>query len=235
MPARRKLAAYTAPMLAFIALLALNGWLKRIDNQLWLTLAEYWIYPTQAILCGALLIWFHREYPPSRGYGAAGDFLSRRGAIFCAVIAVVTFLIWISPQAFLGFAPRTAGFNPLLVFNSQSPIYWLELIFRFARLVVVVPFIEEIFWRGFLLRFLINENFERVPIGAFSWLSFSIVTLGFALSHSPPDWPAAVVTGALYNGVAYRTKSLSSCILTHAVTNLLLGLWIVNTKQWGFW
>jgi membrane protease YdiL (CAAX protease family) len=55
------------------------------------------------------------------------------------------------------------------------------------------------------------------------------------LSHSQADWAAAVITGALYNLVAYRTKSLSSCILTHAGTNLLLGLWIMQTRQWGFW
>jgi uncharacterized protein len=225
MPARLKLAAYTVPFLAFIVLLALTGVLKKIDNQLWLSLAEYWIYPAQTILCAALLISFRREY----------DFDRLRQAGFAALIAVVVFIFWISPQAIFGFPPRTVGFNPLLLFNHQSPLYWLELILRFARLVIIVPFVEEIFWRGFLLRFLIDENFERVPVGTFSWFSFSIVTLGFALSHSPPDWPAAALTGALYNGVAYRTKSLSSCILTHAVTNLLLGLWIMNTKQWGFW
>ena len=35
--------------------------------------------------------------------------------------------------------------------------------------------------------------------------------------------------------VAYRTKNLSTCVITHAVTNLLLGAWIMQTKQWGFW
>ena len=100
---------------------------------------------------------------------------------------------------------------------------------------MVVPLIEEIFWRGFVLRFLIDENFERVPVGAFSWFSFAAVTAGFAFSHSPPDWVAALVAGAAYNAVAYRTKRLSSCVVAHALTNLLLGLWIVQTKQWGFW
>ena len=225
MPARRKLAAYTVPFLTFAALLALNGWLKKIDNQLWLTLPEYWIYPTQTVLCGVLLAWFRREY----------DFNGLRHAGFAMLIGIIAFIFWISPQAFFGFPLRTAGFNPLLLFEQRSSLYWLELILRFARLVIIVPFVEEIFWRGFLLRFLISENFERVPVGTFSWFSFSIVTLGFALAHSPADWPAAVVTGVLYNGVAYRTKSLSSCILMHAVTNLLLGFWIMNTKQWGFW
>ena len=224
MPERRKLAAYTLPFAAFLALLALNSALKKIDNLSWLSSAEYWIYPTQAILCGGLLIWFHRQY----------DFDRLRRPFFAGFVALVVFLIWISPQAFLGFLPRTSGFN-LDIFARQPLLYWFTVIFRFLRLVVVVPFIEEIFWRGFLLRFLVDENFGRVRFGTFSWLSFAVVTLGFGLSHWTTDWPAALLTGILYNAVAYRTKSLSSCLLTHAVTNLLLGLWIMETKQWGFW
>ena len=97
------------------------------------------------------------------------------------------------------------------------------------------PLVEEIFWRGFLLRFLINEDFERVAFGTFSWLSFAVVAIAFALSHTRADWVAGLITGMLYNVVAYRTKSLMTCVLTHAVTNLLLGLWIMKTAQWGFW
>ena len=106
---------------------------------------------------------------------------------------------------------------------------------RFVRLVLVVPLVEEIFWRGFLLRYLIAERFETVPFGTFSWLSFTAVTAAFCFSHSRPDWPAAIATGALYNLVAYRTRSLASCVLAHVLTNLALGAWIMMTKQWGFW
>jgi len=221
----RKLVAYTAPLLAFVALLGLNTALKKIDRSIWLSSAEHWIYPTQTILCGGLLIWFRREY----------EFHRLRHVAFALLIGIIVFLLWISPQTFFGFAPRTIGFNPASIFGDQSPLYWPTIILRFLRLVIVVPFVEEIFWRGFFLRYLIDEKFERVPFGTFSWLSFSIVTFGFAFSHSAADWPVALVTGTIYNAVAYRTKNLSSCILTHAVTNLLLGLWIMKTKQWGFW
>src|SRR6266487_2163005 len=224
MPERRKLAAFTLPLAAFLALLALNGALKKIDNLFWLSSAEYWLYPTQTILCGALLIWFRRQY----------DFDRLCRPFFAGFVAIVVFLVWISPQAFLGFSARTLGFNPD-IFAGQSLPYRLTIIFRFLRLVVVVPFIDEIFWRGFLLRFFVDENFGRVRFGTFSWLSFAGVTLGFGFSHAAADLPAALLAGILYNGVAYRTRSLSSCILTHAVTNLLLGLWIIKTKQWGFW
>lgn len=143
-------------------------------------------------------------------------------------------MIWIAPQAFFGFAPRVDGFNPL-VFGGEPVLFWFELIFRFARLVAVVPLVEEIFWRGFLLRYLIDENFARVPVGAFSWFSFAAVTLAFMFTHAMPDWPAALVCGAVYNLVAYRTRSLASCVMAHAITNLLLGIWITHTRQWGFW
>jgi uncharacterized protein len=222
MPIRRKLAAHILPMLLFIAFLALNAAVRKIDNRIW-TSPEFWIYPIQTLLCAALLIWFHREYEvaPPRRLG------------FAVLVGVVVFVLWISPQAFLGAAPRAAGFNPDLIGTAGA--YWPELILRFVRLVAVVPFIEEIFWRGFLLRFFIDDNFDRVRFGTFSWPSFTIVTLGFALSHSPADWIAALFAGALYNAVGYRTKSLSACIFAHALTNLLLGLWIMQTKQWGFW
>ncbi len=85
------------------------------------------------------------------------------------------------------------------------------------------------------MRILIAEPFTGVPFGAFSWRSFAIVTAGFCLEHQPADWPAAILAGALYSLVAYRTRSLSSCVLAHTVTNLLLGLYVMRTGQWGFW
>jgi uncharacterized protein len=224
MPNRRKIAAYTLPMVLFVVLLGLNGLLKKIDSRFWLSSAEYWVYPLQTILCGGLVIWFRREYEWRR-FVRAG---------FAIAVAVVVFALWISPQAFFGFAPRSTGFDPG-VFSDQPMLYWSSLGLRFLRLVLVVPLVEEIFWRGFLLRYLIADDFERVAFGTFSWVSFVVVTLLFTLSHSMADWPAALLTGALFNLVAYRMKSLSSCVLTHALTNLLLGLWIMRTQQWGFW
>lgn len=211
-------------MLVFVALLALSLLLKKIDGGFWLSSAEYWIYPLQTILCGGLVLWFRREYEWRR-FVRAG---------FAIAVALVVFALWISPQAFFGFSPRNAGFNPG-VFSDQPFLYWSSLGLRFLRLVLVVPLVEEIFWRGFLLRYLIAEDFDRAAFGSFSWVSFAAVTVLFTFSHSMADWPAALLTGALFNLVAYRTKSLSSCVLTHALTNLLLGLWIVRTQQWGFW
>jgi uncharacterized protein len=220
---RRKLAAFLLPMVAFFLLLALNRVLRQMGGS-WLASPEYWIYPAQTIICGALLIWFWREY----------DLGAARRVVFTGAVAFVVVALWIAPQALLGFAPRLDGFNPDVLSGQTGP-YWATILFRFLRLVVVVPLVEEIFWRGFVLRYFINEKFWAVPIGAFSWTSFTVVTVGFGFAHSRADWIAAFIASALYNCVAYRTKTLSSCVLAHAITNLLLGLWIMKTRQWGFW
>lgn len=211
-------------MLLFIALLGVGTVLKTPGNALWRAHPEFWIYPLQTLLGAALLFYFRRAY----------NFRPLRQPAFTLGIALLVFALWIAPQQFLDFPPRLVGFNPEPL-AAQPALYWVTIVLRFLRLVVVVPLVEEIFWRGFLLRYLIGEDFERVPFGTFTWLSFAVVTLAFCFSHTMSDWPAALITGALYNLVAYRTRSLTSCVLAHAVTNLALGIWIMSTKQWGFW
>jgi uncharacterized protein len=221
---RRKLLAYVLPMAVFILSLALVSPLKKAGDGFWLASPEYWLYPLQTFVCAGLLFWFRRDY----------DLQAPRGLFFTIGVAILVFVIWISPQQFFGFGARTEGFNPD-TFAGQPGAYWATVALRFLRLVIIVPLVEEIFWRGFLLRYFVDEKFTHVPIGTFNWLSFTVVTIGFTLAHSYADWIAAGITGVLYNVIAYRTKSLTSCVIAHAVTNLLLGIWIMSTRQWGFW
>lgn len=219
--------AYVAPFGIFLGLLALRSLVERFaqgHGPLWLASPEYWIYPAQTILCGAAVWWYWPHY----------GLRVPRGVLFTLGLGVLVFVIWVSPQMLFGFAPRNEGFDPE-VFAESPSLYWANLGMRFIRLVIVVPFVEEIFWRGFMLRYLIDERFEKVPIGAFSWLSFGAVSLLFGLEHAGPDFIVGVITGALFNLVIYRTRSLSSCVLIHAVVNLLLGIYIMQTSQWGFW
>jgi CAAX prenyl protease-like protein len=182
------------------------------------------VFPIQTIACGALL-WAQRrrvQYRPFAGFG------------FAVLAGLIALGLWISPQALFGVAPRVDGFDPTF-FGHGGWFYWTNLTFRIIRIGLVVPFVEEIFWRGFLLRYLVREDFDSVAFGTFTWRSFSITSVAFCLEHQFQDWPAAVLTGALYNLVAYRTRSLAACIFTHAVTNLALAAYILRTGQWGFW
>jgi hypothetical protein len=217
-----KIGAYTGPFIVFMLFIGLAGMLDSAHIAPWGLEAKYVAFPLQTVVCGVLLAAYWRQYK----LGAP-----RKAWVAIAVGAVV-FGLWVAPQ--LVFPPRLGGFNPD-IFSKQPALYWTELVIRVLRLVIVVPLLEEIFWRGFLLRYLINDEFQAVPFGSYAPRANLIVAVAFMLEHSVPDWPAALVAGFLYNLVAYRTKSLSSCVLAHGVTNALLGGYIIMTRQWGFW
>lgn len=224
MPERTKTHAYVLPFFVFAAFLALTQLAHSLGQSFWWKHCEFWIYPVQTLVCGGLVVFFWRAY----------SFAPPRRVMIAASIGILICILWITPQAFLHQPARNDGFNPELL-RTAPAIYWATILFRFLRLVVVVPLIEEVFWRGFLLRYVIDQDFEGVPIGAFSWPSFAVVAVLFMLSHATADWPAAVLSGALFNSVAYVTRSLASCVVAHSVANLCLGLWIMQTSQWGFW
>lgn len=228
-PAER---AFFAPLLVFLGVMMFSQLLGGVfdGRAFWVfSKPQYWMHPAQVLICGALLAswWKYYEWrPPQR-------------VVFTVIIGVLTLVLWVSPIAYIveQFFPkqvRVPGFDPAF-FGTDGWPYYLNLGNRFVRMVVIVPLVEEIFWRGFLLRWLINANFLKVPFGTFQWKSFSIVTLLFMLEHTPPDWPAALLTGVLFNWVAIHTRSLSSCVLVHAVTNLGLGLYVLQTGKTGFW
>lgn len=173
-----------------------------------------------------MLAWFWPCYrfvplgPTALGWGAAAGLLA--------------FAVWVCPQVVFHAAARTTdGFDPTPLANRPG-LYGAVLAGRLLRLIVVVPLVEEILWRGFLLRFLVREDFERAPF-RFTPFSFGVVCVLFVLEHARVDWAGAAVTAVLYNLVAIRTQSLGACVLAHAVTNGLLGAYILVTRQWGFW
>lgn len=224
----RVLWAYVLPFAVFMGGLALisavQSFAPEENGPLWLADPKYWVFPLQTVLCGGLLLWFWKSY----AWGAKWH------AITAVVTGLIVLALWISPQWLFEAEPRLQGFDPE-IFAASAGIYWGSLLLRFLRLVIVVPLLEEIFWRGFLLRYLIKEDFTKVSFGSFTWLSFGAVTVMFGLAHFGPDVVPALLTGAIYNLLAIRTRSLACCVIAHAVTNLGLGLYIMQTGQWGFW
>jgi CAAX prenyl protease-like protein len=130
--------------------------------------------------------------------------------------------------AFLG-GSRSA-FDPL----TLDPIArWGFMGARLLGLVLVVPLIEELFWRSFLMRWLIDNDFWKVPIGKVTPMAAAVTSVLFALAH--PEWLPAVLTGALWAWLLWWTKSLSACAVSHATANLALGLYVIVTHDWKFW
>jgi membrane protease YdiL (CAAX protease family) len=59
------------------------------------------------------------------------------------------------------------------------------------------------------------------------------VTILFALAH--PEWVAALAYCALLNGLLYWRRNLWDCIVAHAVSNLVLGIYVLATGNWMLW
>ena len=132
---------------------------------------------------------------------------------------------WLQPK------PRP-GFNPFAEFASPV-LAWLFVTVRFIGLAILIPVVEELFWRGFLLRWLISSNWREQQLGQFTLGSFAGVTLLFTAVH--PEWLAAAIYCALLNGLIYWKKDLWNCVVAHGVSNLILGIYILATGTWELW
>lgn len=105
---------------------------------------------------------------------------------------------------------------------------------RIVRAAILVPIIEELFWRAWLPRVLVAKDFRTVPLGVYTTTTFVATAILFASEHGP-YWEVGIVAGVIYNWWMYRTRSLGDLILAHAVTNLLLSIFVLRTGRWEFW
>ena len=180
-----------------------------------------WLYPLKTVAVASVLLLVVRWFPK----------LNVGSTWLAATVGIVVFVMWVLPEGAypLLTAPSSVDpFEELLV-----PWVYLWIAFRVLGASVVVPIMEELFWRGFLLRWLINGDFQKVAIGTFTWPSFLITSALFASEHN--RWLVGLVAGIAHNLLLYRTKSLYACMLAHGITNLALTVFVLVTGQWSFW
>jgi CAAX prenyl protease-like protein len=99
---------------------------------------------------------------------------------------------------------------------------------------LVVPPIEEVFYRSFLYRYFVRINFLTMPLGQFHGLSFVVTSSIFGLMH-PDRWVAGILCGLAYQGLTIRKNRVGDAMSAHAITNFLLGVWVVWKGAWSFW
>lgn len=186
----------------------------------------YCLYPVKTVVVGGMLYYFRREYKEIR----FRDLYKMSDTLLAISIGILVLILWINMDwSFGNTAPK--GYNPFLF--SGGPIRITMILFRVAGAVLVVPIMEELFWRSFLIRYIIDRNFNTVPLGAFTWVSFLFTVVLFGLEHN--YILAGMMAGVFYNLILYRTRSLSQCILAHAVTNLALAMYVLHSGEWRFW
>ena len=206
---------------------------KLITKQAEIPYGMYIFYPLKTLLVAALLYYYRKSYSE----------IVFKFSWLALIVGIITFVVWVVPEQWYGqvtlgswkFNPFKLGFsefNPYLF--GKNWIAYLLIVFRLTGAVLVVPIMEELFWRSFAIRWLINDkDFTQVQIGTFTWFSCSVIVLGFGFEHH--RWVVGILAGILYHALLYYKKDLFHCILAHAVTNLLLGIYVLVTAQWTFW
>lgn len=160
-----------------------------------------------------LLLYFHPFYQ----FKLKVDTLS---IMVGALIAV----LWVGLE---GFYPQMGSSSSFIPTNME------ELVTRLFLFILIAPVIEEFFVRNFLARYLLNQKWQKVPLGKFSAMSFLITVAFFGLSHN--RWLPGIITGILLNWLIMKQKNMNSVIVAHGTANLLLAIYILYTQSWHFW
>lgn len=218
------------PFAVFMGFIGLDEFIRFLAGQGLFTLETttlYYLYPVKAATVGILLYLFKDRYQEL----SFKDLAHVPTTLATCGVGLLVFVLWINMDWTLGAAGTPQGFNPALLPGRSIQI--AMTVFRIAGAVLVVPLMEELFWRSFMIRYVIDKNFDTVRIGTFTWASFLITVVLFGLEHNYIY--AGIMAGVIYNVLLYRTRSLAQCVLAHAVTNLALGVYVVVTGKWQFW
>lgn len=129
---------------------------------------------------------------------------------------------------------QRAAFDPLTTFEAAPALMVAFLAVRFLGLVVLVPLIEEFFLRGFLMRFFRQADWWTIPWGDVTASSALVATAYGVLSH-PAEAIAAAIWFSLITLLYVRTRSIWDCVVAHAVTNLVLGVYVLVWRDWSLW
>ncbi len=215
--------AYLAPMGLFLILTGVGVWFERLYAP---------AYIARALAVAALLFYFRRRYTPIQWTNL------RWGAL----VGIIGIVQWIGMEKLLPNYPKLGGgdpFDPTHAFSSPA-IMWSFITIRWASAALLVPVMEELFWRDYCWRMIAApDHFLRAPVGIKNWKSILLVPLLFATVH--PQWLTAIVWALLIAALLIKTRSLGACIIAHAVTNFLLGAYvlyhafILHRPEWRFW
>lgn len=152
-------------------------------------------------------------------------------------VGIAVLVMWIGIDPFypkLGFSKAAVeNSNPNLVFGNHSPLAWFFLLVHILGMTIVVPPLEEVFFRSFLYRYVAKPNFLEVPLNHFLPLPFFVTAIIFGIEHS--QWLAGILCGMAYQWLVLRKNRLGDAITAHAITNFLLGVYIVWRGAWNFW
>jgi len=204
------------PFVVFVALTALQGRLGASS--------AFWVYGCKTLVGLALVLWMYSRVPEMR-------WAVSPQAIGAGILVLA---IWVGLDPYYPQYPSgTEAWNPHRQFPGSPALAWGFVVLRLVGSTLIVPPLEEVFFRSFLYRYLIQPDFLAVPLRTFSWTALLFTCGIFAAEHS--QWLAGLFCGLIYQGLVLRKGRLGDAITAHAITNFLLALWVIYRGAWQFW
>ncbi len=198
---------------------------------------RYWVYLAKT-LAGAGMLWAVRPFIAEMKWKISWE---------AVAVGVGVCVMWIGLDAFypsldellrhIGLGGQETkpalDWNPLQFFAGNAALAWLFIAVRVFGSALIVPPLEEVFFRSFLYRWIATPDFASEPLGKFTWKPFLVTALIFGVEHQ--QWLAGILCGFAYQGLVIRKKRLGDAMTAHAITNFLLGVWVVWKGAWQFW
>lgn len=183
-----------------------------------------WFYLAKTLV-GVWLIWEMRPFVTEMRWAVSGE---------AVAVGILIFAIWVGLDRFYPkpFSSGATG-NPFEIFGERSALAWFFIAVHVLGMTFVVPPLEEVFYRSFLYRAFARRDFLSMPLNQFLPVPFFATALFFGFSHN--EWLAGILCGAAYQGLVLRKNRLGDAMTAHALTNFLLGVWIVWQHAWHFW
>ena len=213
-----------ARILPFLTYMLFIGVTELLGHLGWSAADLRWLYGVKVGAVVLVLAIFWRHYSELKTCR-----LPARGVLVALAAGVLVLVLWLGLGAGWMTIGTAAGFDP----TTAGRIDWPLVAVRIAGAALVVPVMEELFWRSFLLRWLDKVNFEAVDPSQVSIKSVVITSVLFGFEHHL--WLAGIVAGIAFSALYMRHRTIWSPILAHAVTNGLLGIWVVTTSSWSYW
>jgi CAAX prenyl protease-like protein len=186
--------------------------------------SQYWVYALKTAL-GAWGLWVMRPYVSEMKWKFSWE---------AVVVGVGVFALWVGLDGHYPLlAERSGGFDPAAAYGPGSLLALFFIAVRTVGSTLVVPPLEEVFYRSFVYRYLVRPDFLSVPLRQLSWRALAITAVVFGIGHF--EWLPGILCALAYQGLVLYKNRLGDAITAHAVTNLLLALWVVTRGQYQFW
>jgi uncharacterized protein len=188
---------------------------------------RYWLYLVKMVV-GAWCVWEMRSLVPEIRWAVSWE---------AVVVGVLVCVMWVGLDPYYAKSEllfqKGEPWNPLEQFGKGSAMGLFFIAVRTIGSALVVPPLEEAFFRSFLYRYLVRTDFLGMPFNRLHWLSLIVTSALFGAVHY--QWLAGFLCGLSYQWLVIRKNRLGDAMTAHAITNFLLGIYIYYKGAWQFW